>query len=127
MLDVKIRVLLALICSKSLKYIVTYCSTSCHLLSLFVPLVISFHSLSFVFTLCTTHCQSLSFVVIPPDGPHVCLFIKDRFDILSFTRISLHYVFSKFTFKYSSFYKLYVQLTWGNFSNFSNHLINVNS
>ena len=37
------------------------------------------------------------------------------FDILSFTRSSLHYTFSKFTIKYSSFYRFYIQLTWDNF------------
>ena len=38
-----------------------------------------------------------------------------RFDILSLTRSSLHYTLSKFTIKYSSFYRLYVQLTRDNF------------
>ena len=33
-----------------------------------------------------------------------------RFDILSFTRSSLHYTFSKFTIKYISFYRFYLQL-----------------
>ena len=35
-----------------------------------------------------------------------------RFDILSFTRSSLHYTFSKFTIKYISFYRFYLQLIW---------------
>ena len=34
-----------------------------------------------------------------------------RFNILSFTRSSLHYTFSKFRIKYSSFYRFYKQLT----------------
>ena len=38
-----------------------------------------------------------------------------RFDILFFTRSSLLYTFSKFTIKYSSFYRFYVQLTRDNF------------
>ena len=38
-----------------------------------------------------------------------------RFDILSFTRLSLDYTFSKCTIKYSSFYRFYTQLTWDNF------------
>ena len=38
-----------------------------------------------------------------------------HFSILSFTRSSLHYTFSKFTIKYSSFYRFYVQLTRNNF------------
>ena len=38
-----------------------------------------------------------------------------RFDILSLTRLSLHYTFSKFTIEYSSFYRPYVQLIRDNF------------
>ena len=34
-----------------------------------------------------------------------------RFGMLSFTRLSLHYTFSKFTIKYSTFYRFYIQLT----------------
>ena len=35
-------------------------------------------------------------------------FFDVTFDILSFTRLSLHYTFGKFTIKYGSFYRFYM-------------------
>ena len=56
---------------RSLSFVVTLCTTRCHLLSLFVIhyhslslVVIRCHLLSFVVTRCTTRCHSLSLVVI---------------------------------------------------------------
>ena len=38
-----------------------------------------------------------------------------RFDILSFTTLSLYHTFSKFTIEYSSFYRFHIKLTGDNF------------
>ena len=61
--SVSVAVIVGIHCH-SLSFVVTRCTTCCHLL---------YHSLSFVVTCCTTHCHSFSL-----DVSLVCLFTKDQ-------------------------------------------------